>query len=332
MLDHLHFNNPEYLWLLLLIPLAIAVYVLRHKKEFPSLKLSSTKALLIPTLKLRLRHLLFAMKMIALLSLIIAIARPQSKSQHSFKKSTEGIDIVMAIDVSTSMLAQDLKPNRLEALRKVASKFISERPSDRIGIVVYAGEGYTKMPITSDKRILLNALKEVSYGQIQDGTAIGTGLATAINRLKDSPAKSKVIILLTDGENTAGAIEPITAAEIAKEFGIKVYTIGVGSNSTALSPVAINPDGSFVYQSIPVKIDEPLLKDIAKITGGSYFRASSNQKLEQIYNEIDQLETSKTEEITYFDTFDYYRYFALLAFIVLVLEQFLRYTIFKGFL
>ena len=327
------FNNPEFFWLLLLIPLSILWYVFNQKKENPSVTCSSVKGFKFKASTLpKFRHILFALRMLALALLVVALARPQNRDESTRTKTTDGIDIVMAIDVSSSMLAKDFKPNRLEALRKVASQFVEDRPSDRIGLVVYSGESYTKTPVTSDKHIILNSLREITYGQTEDGTAIGMGLATAVNRLKESKAKSKVIILLTDGVNNSGFIEPQMASEMAKEFGIKVYTIGIGSNGTALSPVAYNPDGSLVYRNVPVKIDEKLMKDIAKITGGKYFRATDNKKLEQIYDEINQMETSKVEEFKYFNVDERFRIFAIVAGLLLVLEQLLRYTIFRSFL
>jgi Ca-activated chloride channel family protein len=247
-------------------------------------------------------------------------------------KTTRGIDIVMAIDVSSSMLAKDLKPSRLLALKEVAAEFIKKRPNDRIGLVVYAGESLTKTPITSDKSIVLNALSEIRNGIIEDGTAIGMGLATAVNRLKDSKAKSKIIILLTDGVNTAGAIEPQTAAGLAIEFGIKTYTIGIGTNGNALTPIAYNLDGSFKYGYREVEIDETLLKNIANETGGKYFRATNNQKLEEIYDEINKLETTEIEEFKYTQYDEKFRPYALFALGLILIELLLRNTIFKSFI
>jgi Ca-activated chloride channel family protein len=237
----------------------------------------------------------------------------------------------MAIDVSSSMLARDLKPNRLSALKDVAADFIKKRPNDRIGIVAYAGEGYTKTPITTDKSIVLNALSEVTYGQLEDGTAIGMGLATSVNRLKDSKAKSKIIILLTDGVNNTGFIEPQTASDLAIEFGIKTYTIGLGTNGNALSPIAYNADGSFRYGMRQVEIDEELLKDIASVTGGRYFRATDNESLEEIYDEINKLEKTEVEEFKYYRYEEKFRLWVLLAGGLLLLEWILRNTLFRSF-
>ena len=236
----------------------------------------------------------------------------------------------MAIDVSASMLSQDLKPNRFEALKKVASQFVKDRPNDRIGLVIYAGESYTKTPVTSDKSIILNALSELTYGQIEDGTAIGMGLATAVNRLKESKAKSRVIILLTDGVNNTGFIDPQTAAELAAEYGIKVYTVGIGTNGMALSPYALNIDGSIIYRMQQVDIDEPLMKKIAKTTNGRYFRATNNQKLQQIYDEINQMETTKVEEFKYTEVDEKFRLWVLIAGVLLLLEFLLKHTLFRN--
>ena len=238
----------------------------------------------------------------------------------------------MAIDVSASMLARDLDPNRLAATKEVAAEFIKNRPGDRIGLVVYAGEAFTKTPITSDKSIVLSALEDVEYNNVlENGTAIGMGLATAVNRLKDSKAESKVIILLTDGMNNAGFIDPKIASELAVEFGIKTYTIGVGSNGTALSPMSILPNGNFQYGRVPVEIDEALLQEIAEVTGGKYFRATNNKKLEEIYNEIDQLEKTEIEEFKFYNYEEKFRPFLLLAGALLLFEVMLRFTIFRSF-
>jgi len=270
---------------------------------------------------------------IAALSLIItALARPQTSETSIKSKTNKGIDIVMAIDVSSSMLAQDLKPNRLSALKRVASNFIDDRVSDRIGLVIYAGESYTLTPITSDKKIIKNSLSEIQYqGLIEDGTAIGMGLATSVNRLKDSKAKSKVIILLTDGVNNSGFIDPKIASELANEFQIKTYTIGIGSNGTAKAPIGILPNGNFQYGMTKVEIDEPLLKSIADVTGGQYFRATDNEKLAQIYSVINKLEKTEIEEFKYTNYDEKYRPFILVAIILIVLEFILRNTFFRSF-
>ena len=276
---------------------------------------------------------LFAFKISAITLIIFAIARPQTVDVSTRTKTNNGIDIVMAIDVSSSMLAQDLKPDRLSALKRVAATFVDDRTSDRIGLVVYAGESYTKTPITSDKSIIKGALREISYqGLIEDGTAIGMGLATSVNRLKDSRAKSKVIILLTDGVNNSGFIDPKIATELAVEFGIKTYTIGLGSNGTALAPVGILPNGEFQYALTKVEIDEALLKEIASSTGGIYFRATDNKKLEEIYAEINKLEKSEVEEFKYYNYDEKYRLLIILALVLITLEWIGRNSLFKSFI
>jgi Ca-activated chloride channel family protein len=261
------------------------------------------------------------------------MARPRTVDISSQTKTTKGIDIVLSIDVSSSMLAKDLKPNRMEALKVVAADFVQSRPNDRIGLVLYAGEGYTKVPVTSDKAVVIDALLGIKFDNVlQDGTAIGTGLATAINRLKDSKAKSRVIILLTDGVNNSGTIEPETASEIAKEYGIKVYTIGLGSNGMAMYPYSIAPNGDFIYKMMKVEIDEKFMKSIAKNTGGKYFRATSNSKLEMIYDEINKLETTEIEELKFYDYDEKYRTFLIFAGLLLLLEVGLRNTVYRSFI
>ncbi len=332
MLDNVSFANPEFFWLLSLLPLALLWYFFRRKEQVASLKISSIKGFTANSILPKLRPVLFALRLLALAAIIIAMARPQTEDISTRTKTTKGIDIVMAIDVSSSMLARDLKPNRLSALKEVAADFIRERPNDRIGLVAYAGEGYTKTPITSDKSIVLSALREITYGQLNDGTAIGMGLATAVNRLKESKAISKVIILLTDGVNNSGFIEPQTAAELAIEFGIKVYTIGLGTNGNALSPISYNSDGSYRYGMRQVEIDEDLLKNIAKTTRGKYFRATNNEKLEAIYDEINKLEKTEIEEFKYYRYEEKFRPWVLLAGALLVMEWILRNTLFRSFI
>ncbi|TYA74340.1 vWA domain-containing protein [Seonamhaeicola marinus] len=333
MIEGIEFLNKQWFWLFLLLPLAILWYVFKHNKQTAELKISSLKGFKVTNSWLpKLRHVLFALRLIALALLITAIARPQTVDVSTKTKTTKGIDIVMAVDVSASMLAKDLRPNRLEALKKVAAEFIKGRPNDRIGIVEYAGESYTKTPITSDKTIVLKSLKSMRYNNIiQGGTAIGMGLATSVNRLKDSKASSKVIVLLTDGENNAGFIDPLTASELAVEYGIKVYTIGLGTNGMALSPSGLLANGSFQYSRMQVKIDEELLKDIATATGGKYFRATNNKKLEEIYNEINKLEKTEIEEFKFYNYEEKYRFLVLLAGVFLLLELLLRFSIFRSF-
>ncbi len=333
MFTGIEFSNTEFFWLFLLVPIAVLWYVLKRKQQTAVLKISSVKGFKIGNSMLpKLRPLLFVLRLAALSLLIIALARPRTSDETTKTKTTKGIDIVMAIDVSASMLAKDLLPNRLESLKKVASEFIQGRPNDRIGLVEYAGESYTKTPITSDKSIVLRSLRDIKYNTIiEGGTAIGMGLATSVNRLKDSKAKSKIIILLTDGVNNSGFIDPKIASELAVEYGIKVYTIGLGTNGMALSPYSILPNGSFQYRRIKVEIDETLLKEIASVTGGTYFRATDNKKLKEIYNEINKLEKTEIEEIKYTTYDEKYRPFILIALGLLLIEVLLRFTVFRSF-
>ena len=331
MLKNITFANPQFFWLLLVLPLMVAWYWYWNKKSQANVTFSTTIAFKkTKSWSDALYHLLFVLRMIAIALIVVALARPQTHSENAKTKITDGIDIVMAIDVSASMLSQDLKPNRFEALKKVASQFVKDRPNDRIGLVIYAGESYTKTPVTTDKSIILNALSEITYGQIEDGTAIGMGLATAINRLKESKAKSRVIILLTDGVNNTGFIDPQTAAELAAEYGIKVYTVGIGTNGMALSPYALNADGSIIYRMQQVDIDEPLMKKIAQVTKGRYFRATNNQKLQQIYDEINQMETTKIEEFKYTEVDEKFRWWVLVAGVLLLLEFVLKHTLLRN--
>ena len=333
MFENIEFLNKELFWLLLALPLAIVWYVFKHNKQTAELKISSIKGFKTSgSFWSKFKHLLFALRLIALALLITALARPRTVDVSTKTKTTRGIDIVMAIDVSASMLAKDLLPDRLEALKKVAADFINGRPNDRIGLVEYAGEAFTKTPITSDKNIALRSLRDIKYNTLIDqGTAIGMGLATSVNRLKDSKAKSKVIILLTDGVNNSGFIDPKTASSLAVEYGIKTYTIGIGTNGTALAPVRINPNQTFQYGRVQVEIDEDLLKEIADATGGKYFRATNNKKLAEIYDEINKLETTEVEERKYYNYEEKYRPLVLLAGLLLLLELLLRNTIFRSF-
>ena len=334
MIFKIQFLNPEFFWILLVIPIIFAWFVLKKNKLNNSISVPNTSALLLyPSILPKLKPFLNFLRILSLIFIIIALARPQTIDVSTKVKNNQGIDIVMAIDVSASMLAKDLKPNRLEALKSVASNFILNRTNDRIGLVEYAGESYTKTPITSDKNIILKSLKEINYNTIiEGGTAIGMGLATSVNRIKDSKAKSKVIILLTDGVNNSGFIDPNTAAELAIEYGIKIYTIGIGTNGMALSPVGVDNNGKFSYAKIQVEIDEDLLIEIADITGGKYFRATNNKKLQEIYSEINKLEKSDIEEIKYYNHEEKYRFYILLAIIFLTTELILKYTIFRSFI
>jgi len=330
MFEHLKFANPEAFYLLILVPAAIAWYWFRGSDTRAKLQVSDFSVFTNsrPSLKLILRHLLFVFRILAFSLLVVALARPQSTSSKQ-NISVEGIDIVMAMDISGSMLAEDFRPNRLGAAKEVANKFIKGRPTDRIGLVVFSGESFTQCPLTTDHPVLINLVDEIKSGMIEDGTAIGDGLATAVNRLKESQAISKVIILLTDGENNRGFIDPLSAAEIAKVFGLRVYTIGVGTIGTAPYPVE-TPFG-IQYQQMEVRIDEPLLKQIADMTNGKYFRATNRQKLEEIYNEIDKLEKSKVDVTEFKRKTEEFKPFALAALILLLLDFILGISVFRKF-
>ncbi|WP_439130203.1 vWA domain-containing protein [Polaribacter sp.] len=326
--------NPEFLWLLILIPLLAVWYFIVRKKDAAILTVPSIKGFQVNTsLVAKLKPILYVLRLLALAAIIFALARPRNVSVSKKTKSNKGIDIVMAIDVSASMLARDLKPNRLEALKKVAVTFVNKRPNDRIGIVVYAGESFTQTPITSDKSIVKRTIEGLQWGQLEGGTAIGMGLGSGVNRLKESKAKSKVIILLTDGVNNSGNIDPRTATELAKELGIKVYTIGIGTNGMADFPWAKDPrTGQLQFRKQQVEIDEALLKEIASETNGKYFRATNNDKLAKIYDEIDKLEKTKIEEFKYYNYQEMYRDLVFLALGLLLLEFLLRNTVFKSFI
>ena len=323
------FAEPLFLYLLIVIPAMIAFYIIKQQKASAALRMPGLQPFADAGLTFRhyLRHIFFAFRTIAIALLIIVLARPQSTDKFQ-DTSTEGIDIVLALDISGSMLARDFKPDRLEASKNVATEFISGRPYDRMGLVVFSGESFTQCPITTDHAVLINLLREIQSGMIEDGTAIGVGLATAVNRIKDSEAKSKVIILLTDGVNNRGEIAPATAAGIAKTYGIRVYTIGVGTQGMAPYPVQ-TPYG-IQYQDMPVEIDEAILKEISQTTGGKYFRATDNDKLVQVYNEIDKLEKSKIDVRQFIRKEEKYFLPALIAFILLAIEILLRNTIFRN--
>jgi Ca-activated chloride channel family protein len=333
-MDKVTFLNPEFFWLLLLIPIAIAWLFWKGNHQTATLKISSLQGFKSSnSLLVRLKPMLNVFRLLALSSLIVAMARPRTVDVSNKTKTTKGIDIVMAVDVSGSMLAKDLKPNRMEGLKRVAADFVDERPNDRIGLVLYASEAYTKTPVTSDKAVVQEAIKSIKYDTVlQDGTGIGMGLATAVNRLKDSKAKSKVIILMTDGVNNAGFIEPETAADIAQQYGIKVYTIGIGTNGMADFPYAITPNGQILFQMMKVEIDEQLLKNIAKKTEGKYFRATSNSKLAEIYASINKLETTEVKELRFYDYDEKFRPFVWLAGFLILLEIGLRNTVYRSFI
>ena len=322
------FANPRFLYLLLILVPIIAWYIYKQKNTYASIQISTLKGFQnkAVTLKNYLRHALFVLRILALAILIIVIARPQSTDKWK-NVSTEGIDIILTLDISGSMLAEDFKPNRIEAAKDVATEFISGREDDRIGLVVFSGESFTQCPLTTDHAVLINLFKDIKSGMIEDGTAIGLGLANSVTRLKDSKAKSKVIILLTDGVNNSGEIAPKTAAEIAKAFGIRVYTIGVGTRGKA--PMPYNTPYGVRYQNIDVQIDEDVLQDISNMTDGRYFRATDNKKLVEVYNDINKLEKSKIEEKEYSKKQEEYLNWAILALVLLIVEIILRYTYLK---
>lgn len=329
MMDGITYEHPQYLYLLLIIPVIIAFYILKQQKANASLRIPGVNQFRDAGMTFRhyLRHILFAMRAIAIALLIIVLARPQATDRFQ-NTTTEGIDIVLALDISGSMLARDFKPDRLEASKNVATEFISGRPYDRIGLVVFSGESFTQCPLTTDHAVLINLLREIQSGMIEDGTAIGMGLATAVNRIKDSEAKSKVIILLTDGVNNRGEIAPATAADIAKTYNIRVYTIGVGTQGMAPYPVQ-TPFG-MQYRDMPVEIDEEILKSIATLTGGKYYRATDNDKLLQVYGEIDKLEKSIIDVRQFSRKEEKFLIPAIIAFILLAFEIIIRNTVFKN--
>jgi len=322
------FHNPEYLFLLLLLVPVVFWYIWEMQKSDASLQISSHRSLLKfpPSRKIKFRHSLFVLRTLAMACIIIALARPQASNSWR-TQNTEGIDIMMTLDLSGTMMAEDLKPNRLEAAKAVASEFILARPGDNIGLVVFARQSFTQCPLTIDHAVLINLFNSVHYGLIDDGTAIGLGLANAVNRIKDSKAKSKVIILLTDGSNNCGDIAPITAAEIAKTFGLRIYTIGVGTRGIVNIPVP-TPMG-VQYQQMQSEFDSKSLQDIANLTGGKYYNATDNRKLRLIYQDIDKLEKTKISVQQYSKKEEQFYVFALLAFILLSFEILLRNTIFR---
>lgn len=327
------FANIEYLFLLILLIPYIVWYIMRHRKTEPTLQVSTTRMYMNApkSWKVYLLHAPFLLRILSFVMIILVLARPQTTDNWQ-NSEIEGIDIMMAVDVSTSMLAEDLKPNRLEAAKKVAAEFINGRPNDNIGLTIFAGKAFTQCPLTVDHAVLLNLFNSVKgdiaqRGLIEDGTAVGMGLANAISRLKDSKAKSKVIILLTDGSNNRGDISPLTAAEIAKQFGIRIYTIGVGTNGTA--PYPMQTYAGVQYVNVPVEIDEQTLTQIAGATNGNYFRATSNSKLEQVYKDIDKLEKTKLNVKEFSKREEAFALFGIIAFLSILLELVLRNTILK---
>lgn len=329
-LHHINFAYPWLLWLLLLLPLMIVWYVLRQKQQQSALKLSTLSIYKKQsTVKNTLIHLPFVIRLLTVALLILAIARPQSKNDEE-RVEGEGIDIMLCMDVSGSMLAEDFTPNRIEAAKEVAAKFIEGRKTDRIGLVIFSGESFTQCPLTTDHGVLISQVYGVRSGVLQDGTAIGSGLATGVERLKKSESKSKVVVLLTDGENNGGLIDPATAMEIAKTFNVKVYTIGVGTEGFATMPQQ-SAGGGITRTQEKVNIDEKLLKEIARQTGGAYFRAIDNESLQNIYSQIDQLEKTKIETSRFAKYAEEFYWLAIAAAVLLLIELWLRYKVFRKF-
>ena len=323
--------HPGYLWLFLLFIPLIAWYVWSQRKANPSMRMSSISAFkgLSTSWKVYVKHFSFVLKLAALSCLIIILCRPQTYDKWSMS-DTEGTDIVMAIDISASMLSRDLQPDRLEAAKKVASDFVAKRESDNIGLVIFAGEGFTLLPMTTHQATLLNTIHEISINMLDaDGTAIGDGIATAINRIKDGKAKSKSIILLTDGTNNSGVVAPLTAAEIAQKEGIRIYTIGLGTRGTAETPYAQGFGGELLYKPMPVTIDEESLKKVAQTTGGKYFRATDNDVLTSIFNEIDKLEKTKIDVKNFTNTQDNYMPWAWALLLLVLLNLTISYTVLR---
>lgn len=328
-MDNIVFANREYLWLLTaIIPISVW-YIWRHKQSFANLTISSVKGFAGQGKPLRywLRHLMFVFRMLALAFLIVAFARPQSLDSWE-EREVEGVDIILALDISGSMLAEDFKPNRIEAAKEIGMEFIASRPDDRIGLVIYAGESFTQCPLTLDHATLMNLFSQVTDGMVEDGTAIGSGIATSVNRLKDSEAESKVIILLTDGVNNRGMISPMAAAEIAHHYGIRIYGIGIGT--TGQAPYPFRTPYGIQYQMMDVEIDEDLLIDIAALTGGKYFRATDEEALRNIYREIDQLERTKLEVTMFTKPKEEFFLPLLIAFVLIVFDKFLGLTLLRN--
>ena len=328
-MSNLDFAYPAFFYALILLPVMIGWYIWRGRKSTSSMILSGFENLdeRVGSSRIWLRHLLFVFRLVVVGLIIIVLARPQSSNKWE-QVTTEGIDVVMCMDVSGSMRAMDFKPNRLEASKNVGIEFVNARQNDRFGLVVFAGESFTQCPMTTDRAVVINFMKDIDFGVIEDGTAIGMGLATAVNRVKESRAKSKVIIMLTDGVNNRGDVGPVTAAEIAASFGIRVYTIGIGSQGTAPVPVQ-DAFGRTVTRSMPVEIDEDVLKKIAETTDGTYFRATDNHKLREIYQQIDQMEKTRLDVKQFSKKKEVYFPFLLAAMLILLFEIMLRYTIFR---
>jgi len=329
--DDIQFAEKKWFWLLLILPVMIAWYIWRIKKQEGEFNFSSFTLLkgIGSSVKAKFRHVLFVLRLLAFALLITALARPQSRSSWKDTK-TEGIDIVISMDVSLSMLAKDFKPNRIEVAKDVIQDFIDARPNDRIGLVIFGGEAFTQCPLTTDHKVLKNMFPQIKAGMLDQGTAIGLGLADAVARIKDSKAKSKVIIFISDGVNNVGEISPLTAGELAKTYGVRVYCIGVGSKGKALQPVAIYAQGEYEYDYVDVEIDEKVMSEISNMTGGKYFRATDKESLKNIYQEIDKMEKTIISEKSFSNKAEHFLPFALAAAVLLLLEFLLRFTLFKA--
>ena len=332
LINDITFYNPEYLWFLILPISHVLWKILLKREEYPTIKHSNVSLFSSKkNIKINLSFLPYLLKIISIIFIVISVARPQTTNSWEESK-TEGIDIIIAMDISGSMLAQDLKPNRLESSKEIAIDFIKQRINDRIGLVVFSGESFTQCPLTTDHNSLINLFNDIEYGMIEDGTAIGDGLGNSINRLIDSESESKIVILLTDGENTKGKISPFDAAKIAASdsVNIKVYTIGVGTKGMAKSPVALDYNGNFVYDYVEVKIDEKTLTEIANKTGGMYFRATDNKSLKGIYEKINELETTKIESVKFNTKNEEFYIFTLVSLFAYLLSFLLKKTYFRS--
>jgi Ca-activated chloride channel family protein len=327
----IQFGEKHWFWLFLIIPAMIAWYLIKLRRYEAELNFSSFENFkhIRPSLKARFRHSTFVLRLLGFSFIILALARPQSRSSWKDVK-TEGIDIVISMDVSLSMLAKDFKPNRLEVAKEVITDFIDARANDKIGLVIFGGEAFTQCPLTVDHKVIKNMMPEVKAGMLDQGTAIGLGLANAVARIKDSKAKSKVIILISDGVNNVGEIAPLTAGDIAKTFGIRVYTIGVGSKGKALQPVAMYPNGQMEYDYVDVEIDEAMMSQISESTGGKYFRATDKQSLSNIYKEIDKMEKTIISEKSFTNKAEHFLPFGIVALVSLLLEFLLRRIVFRS--
>jgi Ca-activated chloride channel family protein len=329
--NDIQFAEKHWFWLLLVIPVMLAWYIWRLKKHEGEFNFSSFTLFkgIKSSNRARFRHILFVLRLVSFVLLIAALARPQSRSSWKNSK-TEGIDIVLSMDVSPSMLAKDFKPNRLEAAKDVIQDFIDARPNDRIGLIIFGGEAFTQCPLTSDHKVLKNMIPIIKVGMVEDGTAIGVGLATAVGRIKESKAKSKVVILISDGVSNSGEVAPLTAADLAKTFGVRVYCIGVGTRGKALTPVARYTQDEYEYDYVDVEIDEKTMTEIGTMTGGKYFRATNKSSLKDIYAEIDKLEKTIISEKSFTNKAEHFLPLAIFAAVLLLLEFLLRFTIFKS--